>query len=156
MIIHLVGTVNKRMLREVIEALASQPSELVVRITSAGGDPDMALAIAGLLHSAPCVVDTEVYGQCYSAAVLIFAAGSSRRMQRYSWVLVHEASESVSGNASIIKGTAKQMERSELHWNSLMRDLTGTEIKTWEKLNEKDTYLTADECLTLNLATEVF
>ena len=48
------------------------------------------------------------------------------------------------------------MERNEAHWNAIMQELTGTDAKVWEKLNERDTYLTAEESLKLNLATEIF
>lgn len=150
--IHLTGSVNKKMLQAVIEALDAEVS--LVRITSHGGDPDIALAIAGLI--AQHDITTEVYGQCYSAATLIFAAGKRRRMQKWAWVMVHEGSEAVDGNASSIKSHAKHMERSEQHWNAIMQELTGTEAKVWEKLNERDTYLTAEECFKLNLATEIF
>lgn len=150
--LHLTGSVNKKMLHCVIEALNDGIE--VVRITSHGGDPDIALAIAGILAQEN--VTTEVYGQCYSAATLIFAAGKRRRMQKWAWIMVHEGSEAVDGNASSIKAHAKHMERNEAHWNGIMQELTGTEAKVWEKLNERDTYLSADECLKLNLATEIF
>lgn len=156
MIVHLTGSVGKKMLREVIEALQECPGDITVRITSHGGDADIALAIAGLLKAHTGFVTTEIYGQCYSAATLIFAEGHVRRMQKYAWVMVHEGSQGVEGNASTIKFAAKQMERAEAHWNAILQDRTGIEIKVWEKLNERDTYLSADECLKLNLATETF
>lgn len=150
--LHLTGSVGKKMLLQTIDALEAGVD--VVRITSHGGDPDIALAIAGLI--AQHDITTEVYGQCYSAATLIFAAGRRRRMQKWAWIMVHEGSEDVDGNASSIKAHAKHMERSEQHWNAIMQELTGTEAKVWEKLNERDTYLNADEALKLNLATEIF
>jgi ATP-dependent protease ClpP protease subunit len=153
--LHLTGSVNKKMLQAVIDYLEHGPEHICVRLTSHGGDPDIALAIAGLLKQCPNAI-TEIYGQCHSAATLIFAAGSKRRMQKWAWVMVHEGSEEVAGNASSIKAHAKQMERNETHWNSIMAELTGTDAKVWEKLNERDTYLNADECLKLNLATEIF
>jgi ATP-dependent Clp protease, protease subunit len=156
MILHLTGTVNKKMLLQVIEFLQDNPGDVIVRITSHGGDADVALAIAGLLVNHTGFVTTEIYGQCFSAATIIFAVGSIRRMQKYAWVMVHEGSQGVTGTASAIKYTAKQMERSETNWNAILQERTGTEIKAWEKLNERDTYLTADECLKLNLATETF
>lgn len=152
--LHLTGSVNKKMLLQFIEAIQCYENISVVRITSHGGDPDIALAIAGLIQQYE--LDTEIYGQCYSAAVLIFAAGKRRRVQKWSWIMVHEGSEAVDGNASSIKAHAKHMERSEQHWNAIMQELTGTEAKVWEKLNERDTYLNAEECLKLNLATEIF
>lgn len=157
MTLHLTGSVNKRMLHNVIDFLEEAANgDITIRITSHGGQPDIALAIAGLLSDYAGHVTTEVYGQCYSAAVLIFASGHHRRMQKYSWIMVHEASELVDGTATVIKHTARQVERNELHWNTIMQELTGTEIKVWEKLNEKDAYLNADECLKFNLANEIF
>lgn len=154
---HIQGSVDKDMLAEVVEVLhAAAGCPITLRITSEGGDPDMALAIVGLLRAYEAPVTTEVYGCCYSAAVGIFAAGAVRRMSKYAWCMVHEGSEEVEGNASSIKQRAKQMERDESHWNSIMQEFTGTDAKVWEKLNERDTYLTADECLKLNLATEIF
>lgn len=154
---HAIGSVDNDMLRGVIECLDDCYGEpLLFRITSDGGDPDIALAIVSLLKNYPGQVTTEIHGCCYSAAVLIFAAGAQRRISKYSWVLVHEASETIEGNATTIKLCAKQMERDETTCNNIMEQFTGTSSKVWEKMSERDTYLNADECLKLNLATEVF
>lgn len=156
MITHLTGSVNKKMLWDVIDALdVPEYQDVVIRITSQGGDPDIALAIAGLLKQHKGQVTTEVYGQCYSAATLIFAAGTRRRVQKYAWVMTHESSEIVDGTATVLKNAAKHIERSEAHWNNILQELTGTDAKIWEKLSEKDTYLNAEECLKYNLATEI-
>lgn len=156
MIVHLTGSVNKKMLLQVIDTLEqASGDDVCFRITSHGGHPDIALAIAGLLKAYDGHITTEVYGQCYSAATLVFAAGHKRRMQKYSWIMVHESSEAVDGTATALKHTARHMERYESHWNAIMVECTGTDAKTWEKLNERDTYLTAEECLKLNLATEI-
>jgi ATP-dependent protease ClpP protease subunit len=158
-ILHLVGTVNKKMVIAVEEFLRLailKDKTVTIRITSGGGDPDMALAIVGLMRAYPGQVDTEIYGQCYSAAVLIFAAGSHRSMSKYAWCMVHEGSEEIEGNASSIKHCAKQMERDEAAWNAILEEFTGTDRKTWEKLTERDTYLNAEECRKLNLCTEIF
>lgn len=159
-ILHLSGSVGLRMLRQTIETMEewrlSNAENLVVRITSDGGHDDIALAIAGLIKSYGQPITTEVYGRCYSAATLIFAAGTTRRVQKWAWCMVHEGSDTITGTASTLKHAAKHMERNEQHWNSIISELTGTDIKTWEKLNEKDSYLNAEECLKLNLATEIF
>lgn len=159
-ILHLMGAVGPKMLRAAVEGLEAWRfygvKNPIVRITSDGGDADIGIAIAGLINTYELPITTEVYGRCYSAATLIFAAGTKRRMQKWAWCMVHEASDSVEGTASRLKHAAKDMERNEQHWNSIMQELTGTEYRVWEKLNEKDTYLNADECLKLNLATEIF
>lgn len=154
---HAIGSVDNDMLRAIVDCLAgSYGDPMLLRITSDGGDPDIALAIVSLIRNYPGELTTEVHGCCYSAAVLIFAAGTKRRMSKYGWALVHEGSDNVEGNSTAIKNRAKQMERDEAAWNIIMEEFTGTDRKTWEKLNERDTYLNAEECLKLNLCTEIF
>lgn len=156
---HIIGEVNEDMLRVVSNYLqdCSKKGKQVVSlsISSEGGNPDVALAIAGLIKRYNGTVNTTVYGYAFSSAVLIFAAGHKRTMSKYAWVMVHEGSDNVDGNAGAIKHFAKNMEKHENHWNSIMQEFTDTDSKIWEKLSEKDTYLNAEECLKLNLATEI-
>ena len=154
---HLIGSVNKGMLREVVEALdAAKGKPVTVRITSDGGNSDIAKAIAGLFVAYKGQVITEVFGNCESAATLIFAAGAQRRMQRYAWAMVHQGSTEASGTIDSIRNKAKHVVRMETHWNQILMERTGTAVEVWNKLDRRDTYLNADECLSLNLATEIF
>lgn len=154
---HLTGSVDVEMLIKVIEGLESAKGKaVVVRITSGGGEPDIAKAIAGLLVSYKGQVTTEVYGHCESAATLIFAAGAQRRMQRYAWAMVHQTSETIDGTIDQLRNAIKNTVRTEAHWNQIMAERTGTSIEVWNKLDRRDSYLNADECLSLNLATEIF
>ena len=76
-------------------------------------------------------------------------------MSRLAWCMVHESSAEHEGNSTIIKRAARQMEREDAHWNSFMEQFTGTPAATWSKLDERETYLNADECLELKLATQL-
>lgn len=158
--LRLFGPVDEKMLRKTAKFVGnyldnSEFTKVIVEICSPGGDPDIALAILGYLKQLPRI-ETRVYGQCFSAATMLFAAGETRKVHQWAMVMVHESSDRVAGNASTIKYHARSMEKMELHWNTALHTLTGTEVKVWEKLNERDTYLNADECLKLNLATEIF
>lgn len=158
--IMLVGPINKKAVRQVLDEMAFADlhkgiTDIVVEICSTGGDAKCGLAIAGRLRQSKHRIITRAYGTIESAATLIFAAGSVRQMSRMAWAFVHESGASEEGNSTAIRNAAKQMEREDLHWNMFMQEFTGTAAERWSKLDERDTYLTADECLKLNLATEL-
>lgn len=133
-------------------------ASLNVVINSQGGDEHCGRAIAGLISLARkngYKINTLGVGDIHSAAVLIFAAGERRVLSRFASVMVHESSAEVDGNSTAIKDYAKQMEREEQFWCDALATLTGTDAKTWMKLHTEETYLTPDEALKLNLATEL-
>lgn len=130
-------------------------STIRINICSGGGDAKIGLAIAGLIKSCEQPVETYAFGTIESAAVLIFAAGSARKMSRLAWAMVHETSMTYEGNSSSMVSAAQQMEREDRHWNKFMEEFTGTPEYKWAELDEAETYLTAEECLKLNLATEL-
>lgn len=161
-IIRLVGPITAPMTRRFLAAmdvLENTSDELIiVQIFSEGGDAHAGLAISGRIKNSTVVVDTIIYGTAQSAATLIFAAGRNRHISKLAWVMVHESSDEPGGavNSSQMKSQAKQMEREDQHWNRFMEEFTGTPAATWGKLDEKETYLNAEQCLELKLATHIF
>lgn len=154
--LHLVGKVNKQMVREVLDYLCVHKDlGIEVFICSEGGDAKCGLAIAGLLKAHKGTVITYAFGCIESAAVLIFAAGKYRRMSRMAWAMVHESSSEFEGNSTAVTHEIQQMEREDQYWNRFMEEFTGTAESVWADLDSNETYLTADECLKLNLATEL-
>jgi len=154
----IVGAIDEEVLKDFYKFCDKlQDNDIVVvRVSSGGGDPDVALAIVGIINACKNVQwVTEGYGYLYSAAVLIFCAGARRRISYAAWTMVHEGSDKVKGNASTIKDFAKSMARTEDHWNLLMEQYTGTPANTWAKLSERDMYFSADEALKLGIATEI-
>jgi ATP-dependent protease ClpP protease subunit len=156
----LSGDINDAMVRRVHAAIMQldNVSVLNLYINSQGGDEHCGRAVAGLISVARKSgkkVDTIGVGDVQSAAVVIFAAGERRMLSKLAHVMVHESSAEVDGNASAIKAHAKQMERDEQFWCDILAVQTGTEAKVWMKLHEDETYLTPEECLKHNLATEL-
>lgn len=157
--IDLVGRVNNKMLRHMLEELQDAVNigagDYSITICSTGGDAKIGLAIAGLIKTIDLPVTTYAFGTIESAAVLIFAAGGTRRMSRMAWAMIHESSAEHDGNSSSMVSAAQQMEREDRHWNKFMEEFTGTPEYEWAKLDEAETYLDAEECLKLKLATEL-
>ncbi len=153
------GPINNNRVRELHSFLQEGPLDLLnVIINSQGGDEHCGRAIAGILlrlrHLGVKVITTGI-GDVQSAAVIIFAAGEERQLSRLASVMVHESEMDVTGNSSKIKKTAKQMEADEKFWCDHLGAMTGTDPKIWLKLHNEETYLTPEEALKLNLATEL-
>jgi len=133
----------------------SADESINVVINSQGGDEHVGRAIAGYIKASGADVTTYGFGAVHSSAVLIFAAGSVRKLSKAATMLLHESSDRAKGSSTEIKKVAKEMERAELFWCSLLQEYTGTDAKTWMKLHEIETYLHPEEALKLNLATEL-
>lgn len=152
------GAIDDSVVSAVNSAIHDYTTYLMLIINSQGGDEHCGRAIAGLISIARkngMRIDTLGVGDIHSAAVLIFASGESRKLSKFASIMVHESEAEVDGNSTAIKEYAKQMEREEEFWCAALSSLTGTDAKIWMKLHSEETYLTPEEALKLNLATEV-
>lgn len=65
---------------------------ITVKINSLGGDANHALAIYDLLEEHEAEITTQIIGLCASAATIIAAAGTTRKMSRNALFLIHQCS----------------------------------------------------------------
>lgn len=157
----LCGPINNYAAKKLISELqtfSSTGNAVILTIHSEGGDEGCARAIAGAItmhRNLGRRIDTVGLGDIQSAAVLVFAAGQHRQLSKFAKVMVHESSTDTEGNSSDMRELAKQMEADEKFWCELMQVLTGTDSKVWLKLHSDETYLSPEEALKLNLATEL-
>jgi ATP-dependent Clp protease protease subunit len=130
---------------------------ITIKIHSGGGSVYEALAMVGRIKASKCNIITECYGHAMSAASLILAAGSKRRMSRYSYFMTHEASYGLSGSHSHIKEEVAQMEREEQMWSTWMAELSDRSSQFWyRQCEKKNLYLSAEECLEFGIIDEIF
>lgn len=161
--VQIFGIINEEMLSRLdtcLGLLEAEPEDKVtVRIHSEGGSVTEALAMVSRIRSSPLVIDTEVHGIAYSAAIMLLAAGTGeRRMSRLSWAMSHEASYGVEGTHTAIKHAVKQAEREEQAWSTAMSSFTKAPADFWRKKGRLnlDLYLTAQECLELGVCDKLF
>lgn len=135
------------------EAESKKPIFMV--LSSEGGDAYVALAFAARMRVSACPLHLTAYGEVSSAAVLVLAAATTRRLARESWVMVHEDSGEIEGTVVEMEREAKQHRRMEDQWAMLLEERTGTSASIWTDLHKATTYLTPAECLELGLIHEV-
>lgn len=142
-----------------LTALESESKKTVtIRISSYGGDVYTALGIIGRMqNSTVSKINTEGYGKIMSAATAILAAGDKRSMSKLAEFMHHESSYGVEGRHSEIVHEVKVSERLSLKWSELMHEFTGIPAAYWLKKGVgNDFYISAEDCLELNIVDEVF
>lgn len=158
--IHLIGVIDEESLLIFCSQLSALELEskksITLEFSSPGGSAYDALAFSARIRSSPCDIIINAYGLIASAAVLILAAGDSRRLAKEAWVMVHEDSGEHGGNTTELARSAKHLVRLENQWAQLLADVTTADEGVWRDLHHRTTYLTADEALDLGLVDELF
>jgi len=77
---------------ELARIKALKAERITVKINSLGGDVNHALAIYDLLEEHTAEITTQIIGLCASAATVIAAAGTTRKMSRNALFLIHQCS----------------------------------------------------------------
>ena len=124
---------------------------ITLRLCSPGGsvfDGMMLYDFVRELRRDGISVVTYVLGYAASMGAVLSQAGTTRRIAKNAWFMVHEPSTITLGKASSIKDEAKLMER--LHDQlvgvvSERSNLTPKQIKA--RCNRKDWWMSADEAL---------
>jgi ATP-dependent Clp protease protease subunit len=101
-------------------------------------------------------VTTGSLGMAASMAGILLMAGDVRWIGHQSWMMIHRAAFGAYGKTYEIEDEVKFVRRIEeriLDIFTLRSDLSKTKIKrNWDR---KDWWLSADECLKLNLVDEI-
>lgn len=131
---------------------------ITIKIDSYGGDVYAALSIVARMQDSNVrSIHTKGYGKIMSAATIILAAGKVRSMSKLADFMYHEISYDVEGRHSEIVHEVKQSQNLSEKWYNLMYELTGISKAYWTKKGVgKNFYLSANECLDLNIIDKVF
>ena len=128
---------------------------LNVEINSPGGDLFTGLAIYNMLRSSGKTVNVQVMGVAASAASLIAMAGDTITMPANTFMMIHNPYWGVVGNVAELRDSADALEKIQASITATYVDKTGMASIEMETMLSKDTWLTADECLTMGFCTEV-
>lgn len=132
--------------------------DITVTIASEGGSTYYAMSIVSRMKESKCKTVTKGYGHVMSAATLILASGTRRRLiSDEAFFMWHEASYAVDGRHSENKATVRQIEREENLWCNKMAERTKKNAKFWkEKGVGIDAYFNAEQLVKMGIADEIF
>jgi ATP-dependent Clp protease protease subunit len=134
---------------------ASGQTELAVEISSPGGSVADALAMYNGLRASGLSITTKVMGAAMSAASLVFMAGEKRVMPKNTYLMLHNPSTIVGGNAEDMRDAADMLDKIGGLVRATYSTRSGIAEDKLAEILSKDSFFSADESVALGLATEV-
>ena len=161
-IVFLAGPINDVVANSVIAQLlflASQDSkkDIQIYINSPGGSVTAGLAIYDTMQYVKCPISTVCVGMGASMAATLLASGAKgkRFALPNAEILLHQVAGGVTGQATEIEITAKQIIKIKDKLNKILAKHTGQSLSKVEKDTDRDFYLSADESKDYGLIDKV-
>ena len=151
-IIFLGGPVNDAVANSVIAQLLFLASkdpqkDIQLYLNTPGGSVTAGMAIYDTMQYVKPDVSTVCVGLAASMGATLLAAGAKgkRFALPNSQILLHQVAGGVTGQATEIEITAKQILKIKEKLNNILSKHTGQPLKKVEKDTDRDFYLTSDE-----------
>ena len=151
---------NRLMTEELNKIRALKAKTVLVKIHSLGGDVDHALAIYDQLKDLKANVITQINGMCASAATIIFAAGSERKISKNALFLVHKCWGYSRGNANQLEAAIESFKQIDQRIMSIYKE---SGVVDEQKLNDLMNYnngegkwIPATEVKDIGFATDIY
>lgn len=142
--------------RAALESVASD--NLEVEINSPGGDVFAGLGMFNMLRSFATngkTVTTRVTGVAASIASIVMLAGDKREMPKNTFAMIHGPSTFAFGTAEELRDAADVTDKVGASLRKVYVDRMGVSEDEAAAMMAKDTWLTADECLSNGFATDL-
>lgn len=147
------GDVSSASLSRRLQALDAE--EINVHINSYGGEVAEGWAIYNSLRQHPARVRTICDGFACSAASLVFMAGIERWMNPASMLMIHNAWQSVSGNAEELRKAADDLEKLSQLSAGVYAEAVTLEEDALNALLSAETWITPGEAVEWGFATGI-
>ncbi|MEJ8821439.1 head maturation protease, ClpP-related [Variovorax humicola] len=134
---------------------AVKGSTLTVEINSPGGDVFAGLAIYNMLKGSGKIINVNVAGIAASAASVIAMAGTTISMPSNSFMMIHNPITGVYGNAADLRESADVLDKIGAALLAIYVSRTGMPADKMKELLAAETWLTADEAVSMKFATVV-
>lgn len=146
--------VNAKKIKKQIESI--NKDIINVNINSPGGDVFDSVAIHNMLKKHKAKVIVYIDGIAASGASVIAMAGDEIKMPSNAMLMIHNAWTFAMGNSKDLKQVANQLEKIDngAVKRSYLERFVGSEEEL-NKLLDNETFLTAEESVSLGLADEV-
>jgi len=131
---------------------ATHAKRISVSINSAGGNMFSGIAIFNALKDHPAEVIVKVDGLAASAASIIAMAGDTIEMGEGSFLMVHQASALVVGNAQDMAQMSGILDKCDSEITGIYARRTGKSVETVRAWVDAETWFTGPEAVEAGLA----
>lgn len=164
-IIRLTGEISEETSESFIlnlHRVAKIPGEIIVIVSSDGGDIEEGLRIIDALQIAKnngCPVHTVVSGKAYSMSAFIACTGDKRTIYPHSRLMFHASRfEGADDGRTLTAVELKKMHDELAMCDGVFRELLGNaglDGATIERMLASDTYVNAEEAISLGLMNSI-
>lgn len=170
--IYFLGDINDEAAERMGQALVAMSTEregrsdkpITIYINSGGGSVGSGLAMMQMIYRMrdqyDVTINTVVTGYAYSMGAIVFQAGDTRQMGSFSTLMLHSPKWFLSGDDEQVFNDYAILAK---HYKNLVSNIfaqrTGQhDAEWWEDFiySGRDRFLTAEECLNLGLADEIY
>lgn len=141
--------------KNVIAELTDENEELKVIINSPGGDVQAGQEIYSILKGIKNHVTVEVQSIAASAASMVAMAGDTVKMSPVALLMIHNASTCTSGDYRDMQHTADVLQTVNTAIMQAYIAKTGKTEAELREMMDKETWLTANQCIEHGFADEI-
>ncbi len=131
--------------------------EVVITISTGGGDVDLAIELYNFLKSLNCRITTINSSYVNSAGVIIFLAGDKRICMEGASFYVHSVTKKISGeyNSDMLEREIQEIKANTYKITSLLESHTMSSKSSWSKLMKKGTIILPKRAMRMGLITQI-
>lgn len=155
---------SKALVRMSVERTRHPDKPITVYINSGGGSVGAGLAMMQMIYRMRTLygvtINTVVTGYAYSMGAIVFQAGDRRQVGSFSTLMLHQPQWFLSGSDQQIFSDYATLAR---HYKNVVSNIFAQRsgkhsAKWWEDFiySGRDRFLTAQECLDLGLADDIY
>jgi ATP-dependent Clp endopeptidase proteolytic subunit ClpP len=138
-----------------LKQMAMKYETIKIAINSDGGELYPGFAAMDFIRGLNRRIETIVYGFCASAATFILLAGTTRKMGKNSWILIHQMSGGLHGSYQDIKADMKTNKKLMKQFREVYTEYTTIPAAKLEALMKRDITYSSRKCLKYNIVDEV-
>lgn len=143
-------------IRSIERMIAANPkTPIEIHMNSYGGDPYSMLALYDVIQAATCQIKFFGKGAIMSAATWIMACCDERHLYPNTTVMVHDGWEATEANVTDFQIFTEESIRLRTILHNIYADNSKMPVDFWEKVCQRDLYLTAEETIALGLADRI-
>lgn len=140
--------------------LAMEDPDAPVRIfiNSPGGSVDAGLSILDMIQTCHTPLQMYCFGNAYSMAAVLFAAGKQGRyMLPHAKLMIHQplVGQNMGGNATDIRSLSDSLMETKEELNRILAESTGKTMEQIDQATKYDHFFTASEALKFGLCDEI-
>jgi ATP-dependent Clp protease protease subunit len=157
--VYLRGDFNDQMAAYVVDGItqlnAEGVDEIVLHITSPGGNVYSGLQIYDAMRLSKAPVDTMCEGYCMSMGAYLLSWGVVRSAAEHATIMFHQVSSNAQGKIRDIEADLVETKRLQQMMNDITREHSGMSEEDLEKVESFDNFMSPFKAKKLNLIDEV-